>query len=131
METQLMISKSAWWAGTILKGLLCLFLVFDAGMKVIKSAPSVEGTLQLGLPESCIQFLGLYLLFGTGLYLYPRTVVMGMLFLTAYLGAAVAIMYRANIGGHSYLFPLVFAILLVVAEFLRNEKVREIAPLIK
>lgn len=130
METQTTISKPLWWTGTILKGLLCLFLLFDAIMKLIKSSPSVDGTKQLGLPESCVQFLGIYLLISTVLYIYPRTVVMGFLFLFAYLGAAVAITYRANVGGHSYIFPIGFAVFILLAEYLRNTMVRNMMPLI-
>jgi hypothetical protein len=130
MEIQTIISKPLWWTGTILKGLVCLFLLFDAIMKLVKSAPSVEGTKQLGLPENCIQFLGIYLLISTGLYIYPRTVVMGFLFLFAYLGGAVAITYSAGVGGHSYIFPIVFAVLILLAEFLRNATVRNIIPFI-
>jgi hypothetical protein len=130
METQISISKPQWWTGTILKGLLCLFLLFDAIMKLIKSSPSVEGTKQLGLPENCVQFLGIFLFISAVLYIYPRTVVMGFLFLFAYLGGAVAITYSANIGGHSYIFPIVFAVFILLAEFLRNATVRNLIPLI-
>jgi hypothetical protein len=128
MEKQAAISKPIWWTGTIVKGLLCLFLAFDASVKLIKASPAVEGTLQLGLPESCIPFLGVYLLLGTALYIYSKTVMVGMLLLVAYLGAATAIMYRAGMTGHPYLFPILFAILIVVIEFLRNGKVRRVVP---
>jgi hypothetical protein len=128
METQYNISKPVRWAGTILKGLLCLFLAFDAIMKLIKNPHAVEGTVQLGLPESCLPFLGIYLLVGLVLYLYPKTVMLGMLFLAAYLGAAAGIMYRAGIAGHPYLFPIVFGVFIVVAEFLRNGKIRTMVP---
>ncbi|HEX9509159.1 MAG TPA: DoxX family protein [Puia sp.] len=131
METQNVISKPIWWTGTILKGLLCLFLAFDAIMKLINNSQSVEGTKQMGLPESSVQFLGIYLLLSTILYIYPRTVMLGMLFLSAYLGAAVGITYRANIGGHPYIFPIVFAMFIVIVEFLRNGKIRNIVPFAK
>ena len=97
MEVQNIISKPIWWTGTILKVLLCLFLLFDAIMKVIKNQQSVESTMKIGLPESCVQFLGAYILVSTALYINQRTVMMGCLFLLAYLGGAVAITYRAGI----------------------------------
>jgi hypothetical protein len=131
METSNLISKPVWWTGTILKILLSLFLLVDAVMKLIKHPQYVEGTKQLGLPESCVQFLGLYLLIATLLYVFPRTVVLGLLFLMTYLGAAVAITYQVNNSGHPYVFPVMMALLLVVAEFLRNQKVRTILPLVK
>src|SRR5689334_1538282 len=104
MEKQIAIAKPVWWTGTILKGLLCLFLAFDALMKLIKISFAVEGTLEMGLPEGCIRFLGAYLILATALYVYSRTLVLGMLLLVAYLGAAAAIMYRTGAAGHPYLF---------------------------
>jgi len=131
METQNAISKPVWWIGTIIKGLLCLFLVFDAIMKLATNSSAVENTVKMGLPESCIPFLGVYLLLSTALYIYPKTVMLGMLFLAAYLGAAAGIMYRAGIPGHPYIFPIVFTIFVVMAEFLRNGKIRTIVPFTK
>jgi hypothetical protein len=131
METQKTISKPLWWAGTIVKGLLCLFLAFDAIMKLIKNPSAVESTKQMGLPESCIPILGVYLLLSTALYIYPKTVMLGMLFLAAYLGAAAGIMFRAGIAGHPYIFPIIFAILIVIVEFLRNGKIRTMLPFTK
>jgi hypothetical protein len=131
METKNVISRPIWWAGSILKGLLCLFLAFDAVMKLIKNPQSVDGTKQMGLPEGSIQFLGVYLLLSTILYIYPKTVMLGILFLFAYLGAAAGITYRSDLEGHPYLFPIVFAIFIVIVEFLRNGKIREIVPFAK
>ena len=131
METQTTIPKPIWWTGSILKGLLCLFLVFDAVMKLIKAPQSIEGTKQLGLPESSVQFFGVYVLLSTILYIYPRTAVLGLLFLAAWLGAAAGITYRADLGGHPYIFPVVFAIFLVIAEFLKNGKIRNMVPYVK
>ena len=123
--------KISWWIGTVLKGLTVLFLLFDAIMKIIKNPHAVEGTKQLGLPEDCLVVLGLYLFIATLLYLYNKTAIFGGLFITAYLGGAVAIMYAAKQEGHPYIFPIVFAVLMWGAEFLRNEKMRNVLPIIK
>jgi len=76
--------------------------------------------------ETC--FLGAYLLLSTALYIYSKTILLGMLFLAAYLGAAAAIAYRAGTTGHPYLFPILFAVSIVIAEFVRNRKVRTMVP---
>ena len=131
MENQQHNSKLSLWLGRILKWLLTLFFLLDAFMKIIKHPKAVEATKLLGLPENCLQVLGFYLFVATVLYLYPRTVILGGLLLTAYLGGAVAITFAANNEGHPYLFPVVFAIILWVAEFLRNEKIRPFLPLTK
>jgi hypothetical protein len=131
MESPNTISKPIWWTGTIVKGLLCLFLIFDAIMKLVKNPSAVENTMQMGLPESCIPFLGVYLLLSTALYIYPKTVMLGMLFLAAYLGAAAGITFRAGIAGHPYIFPMVFALFIVIVEYLRNGKIRTMVPFTK
>ena len=100
-------------------------------MKIIKNVHYVDGTKELGLPENCIQLLGAYLLVGTLLYIYKRTVLLGCLILFAYLGGAVAITYRAGIGRHPYLFAIVFAFLLLLAEYLSNSAVRKSIPIIQ
>jgi hypothetical protein len=51
-------SRGAVWAGRTLRGLPGLFLAGDGAMKLFKPAPVLEGTLQLGFPESCIIGLG-------------------------------------------------------------------------
>lgn len=131
MEQNQSNSKASLWTGGILKGLVSTFLLFDAAMKVIKHQRSIEGTEQLGLNESSVQPLGIYLLLATLLYIVPRTTVIGGLFLTAYLGGAAAITYSANINGHSFIFPIVFAIVMWMAEYLRNVKIRTSLPIIK
>ena len=125
------IPKPIWWTGTIIKGLLCLFMVFDAIMKIIKHPSVVESSVQMGLPESSLPFLGLYLLLSTALYIYPKTVMLGMLLIAAYLGAAAGIMFRDGIAGHPYTFPVVFAVFIVIGEFLRNGKIRTMVPFTK
>lgn len=119
------ISSTALWAGKIIQGLLCLFLLFDSGMKIIKQSKSIEATKQLGLPESCVQFLGFYLLAATVLYIIPRTSIHGTLLLIAYLGGATAITYLNKPTTLWFLFPVVFAVLIAVAEYLQNINFRK------
>lgn len=119
------MSTTVLWIGKILKILVCLFFVFDAIMKVINSKSSIDATVQLGLPQSCVQFLGAILLIATALYAFPKTSIYGLLLAIVYLGGAVAIMYASKPDSFSYLFPLVFGLLAVVAEYLINENFRK------
>ena len=123
--------KTRLWPGRILKGLVSLFLLFDAVMKIIEHQKYVEGTEQLGLPVSSVQPLGIYLLIATVLYNIPGTILLGGLLLTAYLGGAVAITFAANAGGHPYVFPVVFAVMIWLAEYLQNENFRIYLPITK
>ncbi|GAO43125.1 DoxX family protein [Flavihumibacter petaseus] len=123
------VSTTALWAGRILKILLCLFLVFDSTMKIIRHSTSVEGTKQFGLPDASVRFLGIYLFVITILYIVPKTTIAGVLLLIAYLGSATAIMYQHQPQGWGFLFPVVFAILIVTAEHLQNASFRNILHL--
>lgn len=120
------VSTTALWTGRVLKILLCLFLLFDCSMKIIKHSKSMEGTKQFGLPENCVQFLGLYLLTATVLYIIPKTSIHGILLLIAYLGGATAITYLNKPTTYGFLFPVVFAILIVIAEYLQNITLKNI-----
>jgi hypothetical protein len=131
MTTNTSVSRPALWTGRILKGIISLFLIFDAAMKIFQHPQAVAGTKLLGLPEDCLLFLGLYLFLSTVLFLIPRTALLGAVFITAYLGGAVAITYAAKMPGHPYLFAVVFAIVLWVSEFLQNNKVRDVFPWVK
>ena len=94
-------------------------------MKIINSKSSIEATIQLGLPESSVQFLGLSLLTATLLFIFPKTSFYGILLIVAYLGGAVAIMYASKPDSFAYLFPLTVGILAVVAEYLQNQTFRD------
>ncbi len=59
------ISKKMLWTGRIISGLPALFLLLDGIMKLIKPAPVVEATVQLGYPESAILGLGIVLIAST------------------------------------------------------------------
>lgn len=117
-------SRAGLWTGRILHGIISLFLLFDATIKIIKHPKAVEGTLQLGLPESCIQPLGWYLLGCTVLFILPRTRLLGAIFLTAYLGGAVAITYSIQKEGHPYLFAVVFAVIAWLSILLQHKHIR-------
>ncbi|MEO8605700.1 MAG: DoxX family protein, partial [bacterium] len=99
-------SKSGVLAGRIISTLVVLFLIFDGGAKVLKIPQVVEGSVQLGVPESAIPGIGIILLVATLVYVLPRTAVLGAILLTGYLGGAV--FTHVRVGGP--LFPIVFAV---------------------
>lgn len=123
------ISTTALWTGRIMQRLLCLFLLFDSTMKIIKHSKSIEGTKRFGLPGSCVQFLGCYLLAATLLYIFPRTAIHGILLLIAYLGGATAMTYLSDPSGWGFIFPIVFTLLLVLTKYLQDIGFRSIFSL--
>jgi len=128
MEKMNRNSNAKLWVGRIITALCILFLLADAIMKVAKSAQSVQGSTQVGWPEQSIPALGYLLLACTLLYLVPKTAVLGAILLTGYLGGATAIMFRAELSGHPYWFPVLFGILIWAGLFLRDEKLRALLP---
>ena len=124
------ISKRTLWTGRVMSGLPALFLLVDAVGKFIKPAPVVEGTLQLGYPESVIFGLGVVLLACTVLYIIPGTAILGAILLTGYLGGAVATHVRVASPLFTHvLFPVYLAVLLWGGLYLRDERLRALIPL--
>lgn len=124
------ISKKALWAGRIISALPILFLLFDASMKLIKTVPVVEGTVKLGYQESTIVPLGIVLLVCTVLYAIPQTSVLGAMLLTGYLGGAVATHVRVGDPLLTHvLFPVYMGILVWLGLYLREPRLRALAPL--
>lgn len=122
------MSKKTLWAGRVLSALPALFLLVDATMKLVKPAPVVEATAELGYPESVILPLGIVLLVCTVLYLIPRTSVLGAILLTGYLGGAVATHVRVGGGAFPVVFPVILGTLLWGGLYLRDERLRSLVP---
>ena len=113
----------------VMTGLASLFLVFDAAMKLIKVAPVVEGMQRVGYPDGTARPLGLVLLACVVVHLVPRTAVLGAVLLTGYLGGAIATHVRIEDPLFSHtLFPVYFGALIWGALYLRDPRVRALAP---
>jgi hypothetical protein len=124
------ISRKMLWGGRIASGLVILFLLFDATIKIIRLAPALEGTARLGYSVSIVLPLGTVLLVCVVLYMIPRTSILGAILLTGYLGGAVASNVRVGNPLFGYILaPVYVAVLLWLGLFLRDSRVRELIPL--
>ena len=90
------ISAVQLWAGRVMSALAVLFLFVDAIGKLLRVGPVVEGTVKLGYQENVVFPLGVLLLTGVVLYVTPRTSLLGAIYLTAFLGGAVATHVRVG-----------------------------------
>jgi hypothetical protein len=117
------------WTGRILTVLVTLFLIFDSSLKLVKAKAAVEGTIQVGYPESLIVPIGVTLLVCLILYLIPRTSILGAILLTGYLGGATATMVRVQ--SPWFLFPAAFGAIAWLALYLRDERLRSMIPIRK
>jgi hypothetical protein len=113
------------WAGRILSALPVLFFLINGITTLFKPQYVVEGTLQMGYPESSIVGMGIVLVACTILYVLPQTVVLGAVLLTGYLGGAVATHVRLGDPWSNILFPVVFGVVVWSGLWLRNEGVRQ------
>ena len=113
--------------GIALSTVAILFLLFDSSGKLLKVAPVVAGTTDLGYPESIIRTLGVVLLVCVTLYAIPRASILGALLLTGYLGGAVA--SHARVGSPlltHVVFPVYVACLVWGGLVLRNAHLRHL-----
>jgi hypothetical protein len=124
-------SRKGLWAGRIIAILATLFLLMDGIMKLFKPVVVVEATVRLGYPESEIVGIGVVLIACTVLYMIPRTMVLGAVLLTGYLGGAVASNVRARQGWFNTLFPVLFGVLIWGSVWLRESRLRSLLPINK
>ena len=116
-------------AGYVLSGLVVLFLVMDAAMKLLELPVVLQTTAELGYPTADVRAIGLLLLLCTALYAFPRTAVIGAVLLTAYLGGAVATHVRVESPLFSHvLFGVYLGVLLWGGLYLCDARVRELLP---
>jgi len=80
--------------GLVLSSLAILFFLLDAAGKLLQVEPVMKGTVELGWPVSAVVPLGVLLLVGAVLYALRRTAVLGAIYLTGFLGGAIATHYR-------------------------------------
>ncbi|MCG3154733.1 MAG: hypothetical protein DKINENOH_01327 [bacterium] len=124
------VSRKNLWAGRIISALAILFLLFDSSGKLLKLAPVVEGTVQLGYPESAILGIGIVELVCLALYVIPRTSIFGAVLLTGFLGGAVATHVRLGNPLFSHvLFPVYIGALVWGGLFLLDGRLRTLVPL--
>jgi len=115
--------------GFALSGLVILFMLMDATMKLLQLPIVLETTVQLGWPVSSVVPLGIVLLICTALYAFPRTSVLGAILFTAYLGGAVAT--HARIGSpipSHLLFGVYLGVMLWGGLYLRDACLRALIP---
>jgi hypothetical protein len=114
------------WTGRVVTILVAAFLLFDAVVKLLRLAPAVTGTVELGFPASTVAPLGFAELVCLVLYLTPRTSILGAILLTGYLGGATAAKVRLE--DPWFLFSVVFGLLVWAALVIRDADLGFLLP---
>jgi hypothetical protein len=118
-------------AGRVLSGLLGAFLLFDAVIHIALIDPVRDSFAELGLGAHYGPVIGVVMLACLALYFVPRTALLGAIFLTGYLGGAVAVnMFSEQPVVSTVLFPVYVGIVVWTALWLRDARVRAIFPLL-
>jgi len=122
--------KARTWAGWALTGLFTAFMLFDMGIKLIR-LPIVEETgRQLNLPPGSGFGIGVMELLIVGLYLYPRTAVLGAVLITALMGGTAAVhLVNGNPLFSHLLFGPYLAVFAWGGLWLRDAKLRTLLPI--
>lgn len=123
-------SKPARITGYVLSTIATLFMLMDAGMKIVCPPFVVEASAPLGYSSiDTLRIIGAALLAFTILYIIPRTSVLGAIFITGFLGGAFEANVRAGQPPFNLFFPLLFAVILWGGLWLRNLRLRALVPL--
>jgi hypothetical protein len=125
-------SRSAVRIGRVLSGIVILFMIFDAAMKLIPLAVVTDSMAALGYPPSAAlaRGLGVVILVCTALYVFPGTAILGAILMTGYLGGAIASHLRIGSPLFSHiLFGLYLGLMVWGGLYLRDERVRALIPL--
>jgi len=121
-------------AGHVLSGLVVLFLLFDAGLKLVSPETAIQySPPDLGWPLDVptMTMLGLLLLLiPTLLYIWPRTAILGAILITGYLGGAIGTHVRIGSPLFSHiLFGVYLGLMLWGGLWLRDPRLRALIPL--
>jgi hypothetical protein len=122
---------AAIWTGRVLSGIVILFMIFDASMKLIPLAVVTESMAELGYTPSAglARGLAIVILVCTALYAFPRTALLGAILLTGYLGGAIASHLRIGSPLFSHiLFGLYLGLMVWGGLYLRDRQIRVLIP---
>jgi hypothetical protein len=123
-------SSTTIWIGRVLSALAILFLTFDSVIKLLELPVAIQGTTELGYPESVVFGIGLVQLVCLALYVIPQTSVFGAILFTGYLGGAIATHVRIGSPLFTHiLFPIYVAILLWGGLYAREPRLRSLIPI--
>lgn len=117
--------------GTVMSGLIVVFLVFDGAIKLVPIVPVTETMTALGYSGDPMlaRGLGSLTLLCALLYAIPRTSVLGAILLTGLLGGAIATHLRVGSPVFSHLlFGGYLGLIAWGGLYLRYEAVRKMIP---
>lgn len=121
--------KAMRWAGFGLTGLATVFMLFDAGIKLVPLEIVTETMVQLGYPPELSRPIGIIELACLALYLWPRTATLGAILFTGVMGGAIASHMRLGDPLFSHtLFGVYLGAMIWGGLWLRDARLRSLIP---
>ncbi|GKQ51916.1 DoxX family protein [Bradyrhizobium sp. Ce-3] len=125
------ISKPARITGSVMSGVVVLFLLFDGAIKLVPLQVVTETMDKMGwgASDTLARSLGIITIVCTLLYSVPPTSILGAILLTGYLGGAIA--SHVRIGSPLFthtLFGLYLGLILWGGLYLRDGNLRALLP---
>lgn len=120
-------------AGWVLSVLIGLFLAIASAMpKFLGLEAATEAMAVVGWPEKYLLLIGVIELGCVALFLVPRTALLGAVLTTGLLGGSLAANLRVDDPLFSHtLFSIYLGIAVWAALWLREEKIRQVFPLLR
>lgn len=116
--------------GWALTALFTLFMIFDAGIKLLRLDVVAKALAELGYPSDLGFMIGAIEAVLLILYLYPRTAVLGAVLFTGLFGGAIAAHLRIGSPLFTHdLFGIYLGLFAWGGLWLRDEKLRAVFPL--
>ncbi len=126
MDTIKTIPKARLWASYILQGIVVIMFLMGSIMNLLQTEEAVTGAVAMGYPKESVFYLGIVLHISTVLYAIPKTLIIGAIILTGWLGGAIAthVIHRDSM--FNIIFAILFGIVVWVCILLRNDKVKNL-----
>jgi hypothetical protein len=124
-------SGAALWTGRVMSTIVILFMIFDAGIKLIPIQPVMDTMAELGYPgtTALARGIGIVEVICILLYAWPRTSVLGAILLTGVFGGAIAAHLRIGSPIFTHLlFGLYLGLVAWGGLYLRDPRVRAMIP---
>lgn len=122
-------SKATVWVGRVMSAAPVLLVLFGSVVKLMKTAPVLEGFARAGIPERLIIPIGIIEMICVIVYVIPQTAVLGAILMTGLLGGATITTLR--IADPTYPMPVILGMLAWGGLFLRDVRLRELIPIRK
>ena len=121
---------AAVWAGRLLSALVVLALLADGAVALFAPAMMKADMDTTGFAADLARPIGIIALVCAVLYAFPRTITLGAILITGFLGGAICTHFRlGEIGSPPQLVCLALGVMTWSGLYLRNAQARRLLPL--